>query len=84
MRVPLLCCAAAAYVLREAQDRSLPQLVSKVNFLVVRPHEWWISIGQERDRFITPRLLTNRIASLNEDEPPKIQSTHQTSVNECF
>ena len=43
------------------------------NFLVVRPHIFQNSIGQERDRFIIPRLLTNRIAELCEDEPPKFE-----------
>ena len=33
--------------------------------------EFCNSIGQERDRFIIPRLSTNRIAELYEDEPPK-------------
>ena len=38
---------------------------------MVRPHIFENSIGQERDRFIIPRLLTNRIVELYEDEPPK-------------
>ena len=35
---------------------------------MVRPHTFYNSIGQERDRFIIPRLLTNRITELYEDE----------------
>ena len=41
-------------------------------FLVVRPHIFYNSIGQERGRFIIPRLLTNRIVELYKDEPPKV------------
>ena len=43
----------------------------ETNFLVVHPHTFYNSIGQERDRFIISRLLTNRIPELYEDEPPK-------------
>ena len=41
------------------------------NFLVVRPLIFYNSIGQERDRFIIPMLLTNRIVESYEDGPPE-------------
>ena len=44
-----------------------------INFLVVLPHIFYNSIGQELDRFINiPRPLTNRITVSSEDELPKL------------
>ena len=52
----------------------------ETNCLVVRPHIFLNSIGQERDRFIIPRLLPNRIVELYEDKPQKLY-VHQICMH---
>ena len=46
-------------------------IITTRKFWLVCSHILYNSIGQERDRFIIPRLLTNRIVALFEDEPPQ-------------